>query len=334
MGYNVGKGLSESLKKTRDDVSTGATDLNPANVVSDAKTAISTTVDAEKARATKLKDEELARSKENITRPLIETTIRPTLDGIKGIQNKMAWVKEKYGEHWQNVWDQLTAAGDVPGLNIPKVGQGVGGPGGAGGGGPTGPVQIQAINGQGGVGGSGNGEFRAGQLTLAQQLAQQAAGTGPSVAGEQLKQSQAANQAATFAQLASARGGANPALARQAMQTSAQIQGQTAKDSALARLQEQMNAQNTLGAVLNTGRAGDLGQDQLSQEGAIAQAGLGQQYEELKQKYSQQGQNAEIANQLASIEMEKIMAGQPAPVSPLMQGLGQASTLISSIYGR
>lgn len=200
------------------------------------------------------------------------------------------------------------------GMNIPKVGQGGVGGGLPGGGAPSGPVQISAI--QGGMGGGAGGadnEFRAQQMTLAQQLAAQAAGQGPSLATEQLKQSQAANQAATFAQLASARGGANPGMARQAMQTSAQIQGQTARDAALARIQEQMGAREQLASVANQGRTGDIQVAGQGNELAVAQAQLAQQHAELQAKYAALGLDAEKANQMAALEMEKMDRGLMSP---------------------
>jgi hypothetical protein len=196
------------------------------------------------------------------------------------------------------------------------------------------PAQMQLLQ---------QSQFRDQQMTLAQQLAAQASGQGPSLAAEQLKQSQAANQAAIFAQMASQRGGANPGMARQAMQTSAQIQGQTARDAALARIQEQMGAREQLGAVLNTGRAGDIDiaksqagleqeaklaefkakidvavqQGQLDQQtaNAIYQAEVGKgmqdatlasQFQTLQAEYMAKGLDAQIATQMAAIELEKL----------------------------
>lgn len=227
-------------------------------------------------------------------------------------------------EDWLNKMNSTSGGGS----NIPQVGVGIGMPGGAGGA-PSGPVQIQALNGQGGSAGAGNNEFRTGQMTLAQQLAQQAAGQGPSLATETLKQGQAANQAAIFAQLASQRGGANPGLARQAMQTSAQIQGQTARDAALARIQEQMGAREQLAGVLGTGRTGDIQTAGQQNELAVAQAQLAQQHAELQAKYTAMGLDAQKANQLASIEMEKMDRGL---MSPAQQALQTGAGILTSIF--
>lgn len=117
-------------------------------------------------------------------------------------------------------------------------------------------------------------QFRQGQQDLVSRLTQQANGQGPSVAGAQLQQAQQANQAAAFAQLNSARGQGNPGLARQTMMTSSNLQAQTARDSAVARMQEQLNAQQALGSTLGGARQQDIGlatqQAQLTQEANLA----------------------------------------------------------------
>lgn len=270
-----------------------------------------------------------------------EHAIRPTMEGINSIKaagerlgaaGTAAWKRaeeqaKKLGgraEDWFNKMNTMSGSGSL----IQQVGiDGLGGPG--GGGAPSGPVQIQALNGQGGSAGAGNNEFRTGQMTLAQQLAAQAAGQGPSLATETLKQGQAANQAAIFAQLASQRGGANPGLARQAMQTSAQIQGQTARDAALARIQEQMGAREQLGGVLGAGRQGDVQTAGQQNELAVAQAQLAQQHAELQAKYTAMGLDAQKANQLASIEMEKMDRGL---MSPAQQALQTGAGILTSIF--
>jgi hypothetical protein len=220
------------------------------------------------------------------------------------------------------------------------------------------PAQMQLMQ---------QGQFRDQQMTLAQQLAAQASGQGPSLATEQLKQSQAANQAAIFAQMASQRGGANPGMARQAMQTSAQIQGQTARDAALARIQEQMGARDQLAGVLNTGRAGDIDiaktqagldqeakladfkakidvavqQGQLDQQTGLAMyqaeankglqdAQLAQQFQELQATYMSKGMDAQIASQMAAMELEKLkMDVKTLPRTPGM--LGAVGTVFGSV---
>ena len=290
--------------------------------------------------------EQLNAGKENVVKaavdPIKEQVVRPTMEGINSIKaagerlgaaGTAAWKRaeeqaKKLGgraEDWFNKMNSMSGQGSL----IPKVGGG--GIGAPGGGAPSGPVQISAI--QGGMGGGAPGgnqnEFRAQQMTLAQQLAQQAAGQGPSLATEQLKQSQAANQAATFAQLASARGGANPGMARQAMQTSAQIQGQTARDAALARIQEQMGAREQLAGVAGQGRQGDIQVAGQGNELAVAQAQLAQQHAELQAKYAALGLDAEKANQMAALEMEKMDRGL---MSPAQQALQSGAGILTSIF--
>lgn len=148
-------------------------------------------------------------------------------------------------------------------------------------------------------------QFRAQQLQLANQLSNQAQGIGPSVAQNQLRRGQSANLAATMAQLASARGGANPGLARQAIQTSANIQNQTNQAAATARLQEQMLAAGLLGQVAGSARGQDIGV-------AGQNAQLQQGFQDLQQKYAGMGLNAQQANQQAALEFARLQqtAGQ------------------------
>ena len=97
------------------------------------------------------------------------------------------------------------------------------------------------------------------QLALAQALEAQAAGTGPSVAEQQLRRSGEQAIAAQAALAASARGG-NPILAqRQAAQQTAAIQQDLAGRAAELRLQEQAQARQALGAVLGETRGQDIG---------------------------------------------------------------------------
>lgn len=226
----------------------------------------------------------------------------------------------KKGENW---WDKnkdkiLGGLGGGGSGSIPQVtapGAGGFGPGGVAGA-PAAPTQIGPLTPEQLKAFEANTQFRTGQATLAQQLAAQAQGQGPSLATEQFKQAQQANQAAIFAQLASARGGANPALARQAMQTSQQIQAQTAREAALARIQEQMGAREQLAGVLNQGRGGDLEQagqmQQLATQQAQLQQNQAQLAAELQAKYAAMGLSAQQSNQMAAIEMAKIQAGIPS----------------------
>lgn len=84
---------------------------------------------------------------------------------------------------------------------------------------------------------------------LAKQLQLQAAGQGPSVAGEQFRSANEAALAASLAQQASLRGGFDPAAARQIRQVAGDVQAENARQAAIARMQEQLNAQQALGQV-------------------------------------------------------------------------------------
>lgn len=188
-------------------------------------------------------------------------------------------------------------------------------------------------------------QFRDQQYGLAQQLAARASGQGPMISELALKQAQDTNQAQAFAQLASARGGANPMLARNTMNTSSNLAAQTGRDAALAKLSEMQGAQSLLGQVAAAGRGQDIGlatnQAGLSQQATLAgyqgsldqmkaqasmnqnanqgNAQLAQQFLDLQGKYAQLGLSADQSNQLAAMEAQKYY--QPAgsvqrPVGP------------------
>ncbi len=197
-------------------------------------------------------------------------------------------------------------------------------------------------------------QFRMGQQNLIGQLAMQASGRGPSVAGAQLQQASQANQAATFAQLASARGGTNGAgLARNAMNTSANIQAQSSRDAAVARMQEQMNAQQTLGGVLDQARGADINmatsQAGFDSQRNIAaytqQMAMSQQYNDLKLKYAAMGLDAQKANQMAALDIQRMnqygtlqenaadAAARAAKQQQLSQGLGAVAGVVGTVYG-
>ncbi len=198
-------------------------------------------------------------------------------------------------------------------------------------------------------------QFRTQQQNLIGQLALQASGRGPSVAGAQLQQASQANQAATFAQLASARGMAagNPGLARNAMNTSAGIQAQTSRDAAIARMQEQMNAQGALGSTLNQARGSDIAlatsQAGLAQQannmGYQGQLQMAQQYNDLKAKYAAMGLDAAKANQMAALDIQRMMqnnyladadranAQQAASRAQMGQAAGAVAGVVGTMYG-
>lgn len=183
------------------------------------------------------------------------------------------------------------------------------------------------------------GQFRDTQAGLINQLTGQAMGTGPSVAENQFRAATEANLAASMAQANSARGGANPALQRAALQQNAQVQGQLSQDVTNARLQEQMTAAGMLGQVAQGAREQDIGlamqQAALQQQAGLAGyqgqidqnqfgAQLGQQagmfnaqqtqqaalqFQQLQQQYAAMGMSAQQANQMAALDVEKMRMG-------------------------
>lgn len=140
-------------------------------------------------------------------------------------------------------------------------------------------------------------QSRGQQNMLAGQLAQTAAGQGPSVASLQLQQGLQQQLAQQQAAAASMTGDANPFLAqRQAQQLGAQAMQQTNAAAAQARIQEQLNAQNNLGSLLGTMR----GQDQSS---AFNTA---QMQQNAAQTNAQLAQQTALSNQQASLQQQQI----------------------------
>lgn len=177
--------------------------------------------------------------------------------------------------------------------------------------------------------------YTSAQQNLMSLLQQQASGQGPSVAANQLAAGQEANIAATMAAINSARGGASPALARQGLQTAAEVQGGLAQQAATARLQEQQAAAGLLGTVAGQGRQQDIGMAttdaQIQADLVKAQAQIASQetmaklssetqiavqngnlqagFQELQLKYQMAGLSAEQARLQATLDMQKLIAG-------------------------
>lgn len=238
----------------------------------------------------------------------------------------------------------------------------VGGPGaGPGGGMPTGPASVNVASTAGPTAAQINmmpqNQFRENQLALAQQLMGQASGTGPSVAENQFRAASEQNLAATLAAANSARGGANPALQRAALQANAQTQGQMAQDVATQRMQEQMQAAGLLGQVAASGRGQDseLASQQaaLNQQAALAgyqgnlqtnlaqaqiDAQMQQQFTDTQAKYAAMGLDAQKANQLAALEVEKLKYEAGADYAKMKmaadaQNQGMIGNLVSAFGG-
>lgn len=217
----------------------------------------------------------------------------------------------------------------------------------------------------------GQQQFAGFQTDLLNQLAAQARGQGPSLAAQQLQAGTDANIAASMAALASARGGSNPALARQVIGQSADLRQQAAQQSAMARLQEQLQAQGLLGQVAGQAREQEIGlatsQAALDQEAALTNykgqlevavqqgildqrtaeqlfqaqvqesmknADLGAQFQELQAKYAAMGLDADKANMLAALEVEKMKMGDSqAQYDSLLQGDMLQKQLVGGLLG-
>lgn len=117
-------------------------------------------------------------------------------------------------------------------------------------------------------------QFRAMQMALAQRLEAQSRGEGPSLAELQMQRSTERNLAAQMAMARSGRSGQGALGMRTAAMESGRLQQDAALASALARIQEQQQAQALLGQVTDLGRLRDIGlatsQAELNQGATLA----------------------------------------------------------------
>lgn len=142
-------------------------------------------------------------------------------------------------------------------------------------------------------------EFRNSQLGLVNNLQNTIAGNGPSLATSQLNNANAAAAASRMAANASQRGYGNSAATnRQAAYQQGAANQNNAMQSAQVRIQEQQNAQQALGQVLNSGRQQDIGvntsQGQLAQQTNLANQDAQNQFQLQNAQFQQQ---ANVANQ-------------------------------------
>ncbi len=169
---------------------------------------------------------------------------------------------------------------------------------------------------------------------LADQLRQQAAGQGPSLAQLQLNQATQQQQAQAASAIASQRG-INPAMAaRLVAQNQAQIGQQSAGQSAQLSMAEQMGARQQLAGVLGQQQAGSLGL-----LGAAGQLQQGQNEAAIKNRLGTNAINQATAAQNAQLNLgaQQInagVAGQNATTNAnvlggLMQGAGAAATFLA-----
>jgi hypothetical protein len=160
------------------------------------------------------------------------------------------------------------------------------------------------------------GQWRNQQNSLAQALAAQANGDGPSLAQNQLRQATDRSMAQALAMQASQRGAGSHTAMRDISNQRAAIAQQANMDSANLRMAEQMQARNQLGQVLTGARGQDIAlagqQAQFQQQTSLAnmdsqlkQRGLNDQ---LTQYYTTQGLSLAQAQQQAAMQLEQLRA--------------------------
>lgn len=157
-------------------------------------------------------------------------------------------------------------------------------------------------------------QMRDAQTGLITDLQNQAAGIGPSLAQAQLQKASDQNLANTMASIQSTRGMGATAAAGQAQGAGAQAGQQLAQDSAILRLQEQMQAKGMLGQLATGARGQDLG---AAAQNAQLQAQNDQQIADLTAQY--------MAQQMSLIDADRKARMQVAGMN--QQGAMQANTL-------
>lgn len=141
------------------------------------------------------------------------------------------------------------------------------------------------------------------QQQLIQQLQAQARGEGPSIAQAQLRKASEENVANSAAMMASGRGPGAAGAAYQTANKAGDIGQKMAGDSAMLRLQEQMQAQNMLAGVTGQMRGQDLSSQQLN----LQQTSMN---DDLVKFYTQAGLSLEQAQQQAQQALQEMRAKQ------------------------
>ena len=173
----------------------------------------------------------------------------------------------------------------------------------------------------------GNDPVRAQQLGLIQQLQDQAAGRGPSLAQMQLQQATNQNMQQGRAMAASQRGLGGGAAARQIAGQRGSIGQQMAGQSAMARLQEQMAARGMLGQQLG----GVRGQDMSAMNALAQQAEANRRAQMEYQQLRSQNQNA--FNQTASQNIKTANELQAAPRERQLSNINAGGQTLGNIIG-
>ena len=198
----------------------------------------------------------------------------------------------------------------------------------AAGGGPTAaaPTGVAANPTAPGMDTSQEAQFRAGQVGLAQHLADVINGKTPSVAQMQMQQAFQQQQAQQLGMAAAMGRGGNQALAmRSAMNNTGNLGAQQAAASAIQRAQESATATGQMGSVLNEGRGGDVNIANANQQSQISTRGQNiSQAQNQAQNVLQANANQQSAYGTA---FNAAAANRQANANLLSAGAGAASML-------
>lgn len=184
--------------------------------------------------------------------------------------------------------------------------------------------------------------FRAGQTNLAQQLAEQAAGRGPSLASLQMKQNTDDAIRSAMAMAASGRSGTAGGRLKQAQDQASMLQQQGARDSAALRIQEQMAARQQLGGLLGQGRQQDIGIATQDLGAALQQTGMNDSYGlglgQLGLGYDKLGLDAttygtESLQELEKLKLQKYIAEEQAKAASIASANQAQGGMLSAAGG-
>lgn len=173
-------------------------------------------------------------------------------------------------------------------------------------------------------------QFRNAQLGLMGQLQAQAAGQGPSLAEQQLRgafdrqQNQALAQASTLA--------GSPELAlRNLRNQQAQGAQNLAHQATMARMQEQLNAQQALMGLTGQGRGQDIGLAQAQAQASLQQQALN---DAMVRAFTQMGLDQQQAQFMANQRLQELMAQQHMGAQGINAGIaGQNAQTGQQMFG-
>lgn len=159
-------------------------------------------------------------------------------------------------------------------------------------------------------------QFRGQQMGLADVLTRRAQGMGgPSLAEQQMRAGNDANMKAALSMAAGARGGSSPLAQKGVAQNLAGMNQQTNQQAMQMRAQEQMQAENSLGALLAQGRGADqntaLANQQWQNQGTMQQGQFNQQ--------------TNLANLQAQMNQRQLNDARQQAAWENMFGVGQAN---------